>query len=276
MYDGIGGMSVLTNWRQQDGGIGVQPRWTNAQVHALFSFRHHPVSLEHELDVAFSERISTERTLGNRHYVAEQLGAKLENFVFVRQVHGTHVAVVGEADRGLGALQLDPERPAADALVTNARQVALAILTADCVPILFYDPVRQVIAAAHSGWRGTATHISTEVVCTMQKHFATRPEDIQVTLGPSIRQCCYEVDAKVQAPVAEAFDTTVIVPRFQRPGHYWFNMQAAIREDLMRAGVQAESIEDTGICTSCRVEHLFSHRCEHGQTGRQMAAIVLT
>ncbi|WAH35522.1 peptidoglycan editing factor PgeF [Alicyclobacillus dauci] len=267
---------MLTNWLNHNGGLCVQPGWTESGVHALFSFRHHPNDREGGLDVAFHSRVSEDSTLESRQVVATELGVSLDCFVFVRQVHGADVAVVDAAHRGLGATKASPNRMAADALVTNDKNVALAILTADCVPILFYDPVRKAIGAAHSGWRGTVSHISKRVVETMQKTYGTQPEDLLVSIGPSIRICCYEVDEVVAGPVHREFTEKVIFPRFNRAGKFWFSMQSAICSDLLTVGVRDEHIDDTGICTSCRSTHLFSHRREQGNAGRQMAAIALT
>ncbi|MFD1677306.1 peptidoglycan editing factor PgeF [Alicyclobacillus fodiniaquatilis] len=264
---------MLTNWHQeQDGGICVQPAFTRLGVHALFSFRHHPQQSDEDLDVAFHQRLAHEKTRENRQYVAQQLGMPLANFVFVQQVHGTEVLTVDAAACGNG-MDASARRIAADALLTNEKCVALAILTADCVPVLFYDPVSQVIGAAHSGWRGTVGHISVKVLETMKRQYHTRMEDVFVSIGPSIRRCCYEVDDVVAKPMQAAFSRPVLFPRFKRPGKYLLSMQAAIREDIERQGVPPAQIEDSGVCTSCRVKHLFSHRREQGEAGRQMAVI---
>ncbi|GMA61822.1 peptidoglycan editing factor PgeF [Alicyclobacillus fastidiosus] len=267
---------MLTNWSQQRNTIGVQPEWTASGVRALFTFRHHPDDATRSLDFAFQEGTSPEVTVANRALVAKQVGVDLESLVFVRQVHGTDVAVVNAAHRGMGALSIDADRIAADAIITDAVGTTLCILTADCVPVLFYDPVHQAIGAAHSGWRGTVGHICDRVIEAMSREFGTRASDLRVSIGPSIRSCCYEVDDVVAEPVKRAFaGGHVLTPRFGKPGKYWFSMQGAIRLDLERMGVLRDAIEDTGLCTSCRVNHLFSHRKEQGRAGRLAALIAL-
>lgn len=268
---------MLTNWLQDsEGGISVQPEWISSGVHALFSFRDKKEDSAVGLDIGFHDRLDADVTLANRRRVAKALGQELESFVFVRQVHGTDVIAVDRNHRGMGALSYEPDRIPGDALMTNEPHVTLAILTADCVPILFYDPVRRVAAAAHSGWRGTVGHICVKVVEAMRDTYGTKPKDVLVSIGPSIRKCCYEVDDKVAKEAKGQFPAGVLLPRFGRAGRYLFNMQGAIRADLEKNGVLPSHIEDTGLCTSCRVEHLFSHRREAGKAGRQVAAIVLT
>lgn len=269
---------MLTHWVGSHGGMGVRPKWCNADVQAMFSFRHDDSADRLDLDVGFHEHSREDchdTTISNRHKIARALGLDLRHFVFVRQVHGTDVAVVDASHRGMGATSFDENRFAADAVVTDTPDVAIAILVADCVPILFYDPVRRVVGAAHSGWRGTVGHVANKVIDTMTQRFGSRVDDIQVSIGPSIRRCCYEVDDTVADKARTEFSPLMAMPRFRSPGKYLFSMQSAIRMDLSGMGVLNDRIEDVGLCTACRVDHLFSHRREHGKTGRQLAVISL-
>lgn len=274
-HDEHGGMRVLQHTVGPHGGIGVRPQWVTSKVRALFTFRHDDSVTGNDLDIGFHERISHEATLINRQLVAERLGLSLHDFVFVKQVHGTDVLMADDTHRGIGAFDATSPRTPADAIVTGTKGLAIAILVADCVPVLFYDPIREVIAAAHSGWRGTVGHISSVVVDHMVSRFGSRPEDILVSIGPSIRRCCYEVDDVVANPARAAFGERVLIPKFNQPGKYWFSMQDAIRMDLERHGIMPTHIEDVGLCTASRLNHLFSHRKEQHQAGRQMAVISL-
>ncbi len=89
-------------------------------------------------------------------------------------------------------------RTKADALITRKRGVALTMSTADCVPLLFYDPVTEAIGVAHAGWRGTARGIAAATVVAMGEQFGSRPADIRAGAGPSIGPCCYEVSEEVK------------------------------------------------------------------------------
>ena len=105
--------------------------------------------------------------LQNRRRLARALSADLDDFVFARQVHGSGVRIVGEAERGSGAFSLGDAIPDADALVTRSPGVLLAILTADCVPIVLHDPVAGVLACVHAGWRGTVAGITAATLAAM-------------------------------------------------------------------------------------------------------------
>ncbi|MCL2670163.1 MAG: peptidoglycan editing factor PgeF, partial [Syntrophaceae bacterium] len=111
--------------------------------------------------------------------------------VLMEQVHGDRVCVLDS--------QNDPPTwiPGCDGLITSRPGIALAVKTADCVPLLFLDPFRQVIGVAHAGWRGTALGIAGKMVRLFEERFGTRQEDLLVAIGPAIGQCCYEVDAPV-------------------------------------------------------------------------------
>ena len=140
----------------------------------------------------------------NRRRLAAALGASLEDFVFARQVHGAGVRVVGAADRGSGALCLDDAIADADALVTATPGVVLAILTADCVPIVLHDPVARVLACVHAGWRGTVAGVSAATLAAMQA-LGSRPSDVIAGIGPAIAAARYQVGADVHQAVTQAF-----------------------------------------------------------------------
>ena len=142
--------------------------------------------------------------LENRRRLAACFGASPEDFVFARQVHGAGVRVVGAADRGSGALCLDDAIADADALVTATPGVVLAILTADCVPIVLHDPVAGVLACVHAGWRGTAAGVSAAALAAMQA-LGSRPSDVIAGIGPAIAAARYQVGADVHQAVTQAF-----------------------------------------------------------------------
>src|SRR6202453_200335 len=145
-----------------------------------------------------------ERVLENRRRVAAAFGASISDFVYARQVHGTGVHVVGDQDRGRGTLRVDDSIPDTDALVNTTPGVVLAILTADCVPIVLHDPVAGVLACVHSGWRGTVARIAAATVAAMEK-LGSRPADIIAGIGPAIPAARYQVGPDVYQAVTQAF-----------------------------------------------------------------------
>jgi polyphenol oxidase len=189
----------------------------------------------------------------NRRLLAATLGASLADFVFARQVHGARVRVVGAADRGSGALCLDDAIADADALVTATPGVVLAILTADCVPIVLHDPVARVLACVHAGWRGTVAGVSAAALAAMQA-LGSRPSDVIAGIGPAIAAARYQVGADVHQAVTQAFGpaNTFIRPD-ARPGagpdRWLLDLWAANRHALVEAGVPAPQIHTTTLPT---------------------------
>lgn len=180
-----------------------------------------------------------------------------------------------------------------DALMTNQPGVALALSFADCVPIVFHDPVRQVIGIAHGGWRGTARGVVLATVDAMRERFGSQPHDILVGIGPAIGPCCYEVSQQVcdlflGTQQFETMPTQELYRDAIRESATFTTQQLADRESLrldlwetnrkqlLFAGLTAEHIEVSGVCTSCHVDHFYSHRTEHGKTGRFPVIIALS
>ncbi len=166
------------------------------------------------LNLSLSVGDDPANVLENRSRLAAGFGARLDDFVFAGQVHGAGVRVVGEADRGRGAFSLAGAVPDTDALVTRSPGVVLAILTADCVPIVLHDPVAGVLACVHAGWRGTVARVSAAAVAAMQS-LGSRPSDLIAGIGPAIAPARYQVGPDVYQAVTQAFGLSA--PAFIRP-----------------------------------------------------------
>ena len=186
--------------------------------------------------------------LENRRRLAAGFGARPADFVFAGQVHGAGVQVVGEADRGSGAFSLDDVIPATDALVTTSPGVVLAILTADCVPIVLHDPVAGVLACVHAGWRGTVARVSAAAVATMQT-LGSRPADVIAGIGPAISAARYQVGTDVHRAVTQAFGSVPFIRPDADPDRWRLDLWSANRLVLTEAGVPAPQIHVTEIPT---------------------------
>jgi polyphenol oxidase len=201
--------------------------------------------------------------LENRRRVAAALGASLDDFVFARQVHGAGVRVVGHAHRGSGAFTLDDaigsadlagragRGVGADALVTTAPGVVLAILTADCVPIVLHDPVAGVLACVHAGWRGTVAGVTAAAIAAMQD-LGSHPSDIVAGLGPAVAADRYQVGPDVHQAVTRSFGPaaqTFLRPDPSAAGRWLLDLWAANRHALRQAGVPAAQIHTTDLPT---------------------------
>ncbi len=147
----------------------------------------------------------------NRHRVAQALGVELSAFAVGRQVHGGEVRVVIAADRGGGALTADDAFPDTDALITRERGIVLAVLLADCVPVILFDPLTPAIGVAHAGWKGTLAHIVRNAVVGMQREFGSDPLSLLAAIGPSIGPASYEVSADVAERLRAEFPDEGIV-----------------------------------------------------------------
>jgi len=206
--------------------------------------------------------------------LADQLGFSNASYVFAVQVHGNSVAVVKQEDRGKGAFDRSSYLGDIDAMVTNLPGICLVTQAADCVPILFFDPINKVIGAAHAGWKGTISKIPSEVVKTMQSEYGSNPSDLIAGIGPSIGPCCYEVGGEVEYLVMSTFGTTdgLIVTNDEKENAI-FDLWETNRRVLVEAGVKPENIELSGLCTRCQNNFFFSARA--GDKGRFGAGILL-
>ena len=185
--------------------------------------------------------------------------------VTMRQVHGDHIVEV--KDRSL------KEAGEADGMVTAEPDIFLAVLTADCVPILFVAPKKQVVAAVHAGWRGTLAGIAQQMVRRFEQQYAVSPPELEVALGPAIGVCCYEVKDDVAKPLMKKW-SSLTTPSIQvRDGKTFVNLRRLNRDILRASGVPGKQLHEVGPCTSCAVEEFFSYRRQGGQTGRQMSFI---
>jgi YfiH family protein len=197
----------------------------------------------------------------NQARVREALGG-LE-VVRMRQVHGDRVVRVRSAGQDVGE---------ADGLVTDVPGLAVAVLTADCVPILMIAPAGRVAMALHAGWRGTAAGIARQGVETAERELGVRPDEWEVALGPSIGGCCYEVGPEVAAALESRWGSMVAAWR-EANGRRWLDLRKANRVILTTVGVPDDRIVDVGPCSSCARQDYFSHRAESGRTGRQLSGV---
>jgi YfiH family protein len=218
------------------------------------------------LNLATSVGDSRENVIENRNRIADALGIDRNSYYDVWQVHSARV-VHAERPR-----RLDEKHLQADAIVTDKKSVAILMLFADCVPMLFYDPQQKVIAGAHGGWQGTFKGVARETILAMQSEYDSQPKDILAVVGPSISVENYEVGPEVVQAAEEQFiDTDGVVQRID--GRTCVDLQRANRLMMERAGVQ--QIQQVDICTMENTDDWFSHRGENGKTGRFGAVITL-
>ncbi len=206
----------------------------------------------------------------NYGILADALGFSLDNLVLTWQIHSDVVRCVTRADAGFGVDHRN--YPQCDALVTNDPGVALMVFTADCTPILFYDPVTGAVGAAHAGWRGTAAGIAAKTVKTMTQAFGCRPEDIRAAIGPNIGKCCFETHRDVPDAMYAALGEDA-EPYIRPAGEKNFvDLKGINALWLRRSGVN--HVEISQDCTACQPDRFWSHRITRGDRGSQGAIIL--
>jgi hypothetical protein len=176
-----------------------------------------------------------------------------ETLASLRQVHSAAVLVAESAGcQGEG-----------DALVTNHAGVAVAVRTADCLPILLADPAHHVVAAVHAGWRGTAAGIVGKTLERMRVEFGTEPGQVIAAIGPGIGVCCYEVGPEVAREFGRG--------EFEIDRRVHVDLAGENRRRLIAAGVAPESIDDLRLCTRCRADLFHSWRRDGAEAGRMVS-----
>jgi YfiH family protein len=197
------------------------------------------------------------RALENRRRVCQGLG--IPPFSLVRQVHGATIVKAGR--RRVGAGFDDPANAlgSADAIVTSSRLVPLAVLTADCVPVVLADPAAGQVAVVHAGWRGVAQGILRSALDCFR-----HPADVRAAVGPAIGPDHFEVGEDVAAAVSAAGPGEALTHRSN--GRLFLDLPGTVCRSL--AGLGVHRVDQEELCTACESERFFSHRRD-GVTGRQ-------
>ncbi len=222
-----------------------------------------------ELNVGLHVGDDADAVIENRRRVVTAIGADLDSLVMPLQVHRGHVAVVTEADRGSGARSLDGAIADTDAVVTDEPGLVLAVMLADCVPVIVFDPVTLAVGVAHAGWGGTVNHVTRNTVDALVRRYGSTPADMLAGVGPSIGPASYEVGDDVAQRARAAFPAVDVV-RPKGDGKHLFDLWESNVADLVAAGVPRENVEVAGIDTFDSANGLFSHRRQR-PTGRFMA-----
>ena len=211
----------------------------------------------------------------NYNILFESLGLDPERAVLSHQTHTKNIKTVTADDIGKGIVK-DRDYDNIDGLITNIEGVALVTQYADCVPLVFYDKAKRVVATSHAGWRGTVQEIGKETVLKMAAEFGSNQSDIMVGIGPSIGSCCYEVDDPVYNEFKKLsyLNLDEIFIKKQN-GKYMLNLWLANRRILENAGIDPKNICVTDLCTCCNSHIFHSHRATGGNRGNLAAIIAL-
>jgi polyphenol oxidase len=219
------------------------------------------------LNLSYSVNDLEENVRVNRAKVAYAMGIEPNKLIFPHQTHSANIKVVEE--------DYNSYFSDTDALVTNKKGICIAVMSADCVPVLLYDVKNKVAAAVHAGWRGTVAGILSKTIALMVDRFHTAPSDLLAGIGPSICKDVYEVGEEVLDQV-EAFyreDAGRIITKSQN-GKGFIDLWQANKVQLLTAGVHEAHIEIAGLCTYLNDKDFFSAR-KSANSGRFAAGIIL-
>lgn len=262
------------------------------------------------LNLGFTKDDSRSAVEKNRATFLKKVGAPQWPTIEMKQVHSDviHCVTALEEDRLVLAMEstIDDRGRAprgfahglvGDGLVTNVPGILLAVKTADCMPVILVDKKKKAIGIFHAGWRGTLHRIVEKGVGEMHRWFGSKPRDLHAALGPSIRDCCYTVGEEVRDHFRSQFEYAdelfrewqtyedihlkypLLFLTMRAPGHselptqILLNLAEANRRQLMDAGVSQKNITVLPQCTASDTKTFFSHRAEHGKTGRLMSVV---
>lgn len=262
--------------------IGTMPRISNMTTDSVPFIEH---ALTPTVRVLFSQRRnidtdnpysgfnacdytgdSPEHVLSCRHLLCRHLNISINRLIMPRQSHSLNIAVVDPVP--IAPTEIEN----VDALITTLPNTAIAVNTADCLPLLFADSQTGIIAAAHSGWRGTVGKIAALTIQEMRR-LGSEHENIKVIIGPSICPDCFEVGEEVAQQFAYAFPhhNGIILRQYAKPH---IDLRKACHITLIEAGVKPENITHSGICSRCNHDTYFSARHLGIASGRTLSTII--
>ncbi len=234
------------------------------ELFANFSDRWGGVSRPpyHELNIALHVEDNPINVLKNREIIAKKFNFYIDNLIYMEQTHSDNIKIID--DTFINKIEN------CDGIITNKSNIPLMVMVADCIPVLIFDKEKKVIGAIHAGRNGTFKQITKKAINLMIKEFDSNPDDILVTLGPSIHSCCYEVGEDLADIAQKSFGENYIIKRDNR---FYLDLQTLNFDQLKSVGVKEQNIEISPICTSCN-KNYFSYRRD-GVTGRFAGVIKL-
>lgn len=207
------------------------------------------------LNMGSKTKDSKENVKENYRRFLGALGFTTENVVLGNQTHSDNVRLVTSADAGKGVFS-ERDYTDVDAIITNEKNLPLAIHSADCVPVTIIDTKNKAVGNAHCGWKGTFSCLALKTLDEMNKNFKTLAEDVTAVIGPCIHKCCYEVSEDLFLKFSEKFNDNSVI--FTKDGKFFLDLPGINRKILEESGV--ENILVSPLCTCCNKDIFYSHR----------------
>lgn len=226
------------------------------------------------LNLGFKNNDKRENVIENFKRVCGSLNININDIVLSDQIHNNRIKIVDTNDKGKG-ISVKSSIKGYDGLATNCKGVILTTFYADCVPIYFLDPVKEVIAISHSGWKGTTMGIGPETVKVLKHNFGCNPKNLKIAIGPSIGECCFEVEKNVYKNFKEKYEWIDNYCTQTKLNKWHIDLQSIIIKTLISEGCLKQNILSCGICTCCNNDIFFSYRGDKGKTGSLAGMIQL-
>lgn len=236
-------------------------------ISAHFTTRHGGVSYPPygTLNLAFHVGDSPENVLKNHQILADMLEYDPASLIHMRQIHSNDIVIVNSTMNFDTALQCD-------AVITNCIDLPLMVMSADCTPILLYDPINHAIGAVHAGRAGALNRILPMTLEAMVKNYGTTLSDIKIVFGPSIQSCCYEINGSIALEVQEKGYEEALIRSGEKVS---LDVNEILSIQLRTLGITSEQIQIIDQCTACNSHNFFSYRADAQHTGRIAGVIFL-
>ena len=215
---------------------------------------------------ADSSSMAHKEILRNRERFFRSLNLNLRHSVFLEQVHGARIKKVTKTNQGMGASDYESSIAGTDAVITTQFDMPLCLLSADCLPLVFWQQQENIIGIAHAGWRGLKAGIAFKTVQRIKQTYKCSPEEIRVFIGPGLRSCCYEVSSDFK----QYFPNYV----FRSKNRFYLDLLKITFAQLFEAGIAEKNIIDSALCTKCNKDVFFSFR-GRDKNKRMLSFVVL-
>ncbi len=214
-----------------------------------------------------------EKNVNNYKELCKAIKLNSDNLIKANQAHTDNILCIDKIEKNEKIDTIEKS----DGLITNKKGIVLATTNADCILLLFFDPVKKVIANVHSGWKGTLQRISEKTVGKMVENYGCEPKDIIVCICPSIRKCHFEVGKDVKELFFNEFKNLENINEFIiNKENKWFIDTVLINKLILKkVGILEENIEDSNICSVCNKDMIHSYRAEGEGYGLATAVIGL-
>jgi len=213
-------------------------------------------------------RQDANKTIKNREHFLSEMKINLDELIVPEMIHGPKIMTVGREEKGRGARKKDSDIKGADGLITEKKNLFLLVTMADCFPILAYDPVIQIVAAAHAGWRGIISGIVDELINKFL-NFGSEAQNLVIGIGPGICQRHFTVKNDVLRQFLDKYPQAVLV----RNKDGYVDLRKAILKDLKKNGIFRQNIEIAKLCPACQNGIFGSHRLEKEKAPTSAAVI---